>query len=91
MRLRWTQAAAEDLEHIKEYLTEHHPEFAQTTVIELYETIRSLKNSPRLGRPGREQGTRELVLTRLPYIVAYRIKVQDIEVLHIFHGAQNRL
>jgi plasmid stabilization system protein ParE len=59
-------------------------------VIELCETIRSLKISPRLGRLGREEGTRELVLSRLPYIVAYRIKEQAVEILHIFHGAQNR-
>lgn len=87
---RWTPAAAEDLEHIKEFLTEHHAQFAQSTIIELYETIRSLKTSPRLGRRGREEGTRELVLTRFPYIVAYRIKEQAIEVLHIFYAAQNR-
>jgi plasmid stabilization system protein ParE len=30
------------------------------------------------------------VLPRLPYIVAYRIKDETVEVLHIFHGAQNR-
>ena len=90
MRIRWTRAAAEDLEHIKNYITEHFPEFAESTVLELYETIRSLKTSPRRGRLGREEGTRELVLSRLPYIVAYRIKEQAVEVLHIFHGAQNR-
>jgi toxin ParE1/3/4 len=90
MRIRWTRAAAEDLEHIKDYLTENHPQFAQSTVIELYEAIRSLKTSPRRGRVGREEGTRELLLLRLPYIVAYRIKEQTVEVLHIFHGAQNR-
>ncbi len=89
-RIRWTRSAAEDLEHIKNYLAEHHPELAQPTVLELYETIRSLKTSPRRGRLGREEGTRELVLPRLPYIVAYRIKEQTVEVLHIFHGAQNR-
>ena len=90
MRLSWTPTAAEDLEHIKDYITEHHPQFAQSTIIELYESIRALKTSPRLGRVGREEGTRELVLTRLPYIVAYRIREQAVEVLHIFHGAQNR-
>jgi plasmid stabilization system protein ParE len=31
-----------------------------------------------------------LVFTRLPYIVAYRVKEQTVEVLHIFHSAQNR-
>jgi toxin ParE1/3/4 len=90
MRVRWTPAAADNLEHIKNYLTEHHPQLAQSTVFELYEAIRSLRASPKRGRPGREEGTRELVLPRLPYIVAYRIKEQAIEVLHIYHGAQNR-
>jgi len=90
MRIRWTRAAAEDLEHIKNYITEHFPEFAESAVLEVYETIRSLKGSPRRGRLGREEGTRELVSSRLPYIVAYRIKEQAVEVLHIFHGAQNR-
>ena len=58
MRIRWTLAAAEDLQHIWEYLTEHHPELAHSTVVELYESIRALKNSPYRGRPGREEGTR---------------------------------
>jgi toxin ParE1/3/4 len=90
MRIRWTLAAAADLEHIKDYLSEHYPHLAQSTVLELYETIPSLKVSPHRGRIGREGGTRELVLTRLPYIVAYRVKEQDIEVLHIYHAAQQR-
>ena len=70
MRIRWTKASAEDLEHIKNYLTENHPHFAHSTVRELYEVILSLRTSPRRGRLGREEGTRELVLSRLPYIVA---------------------
>lgn len=67
MRIRWTKASAENLEHIKNYLAEHHPHLVQSTVRELYEAIRSLKTSPRRGRLGREEGTRELVLPRLPY------------------------
>jgi toxin ParE1/3/4 len=90
MRIRWTPAAAADLQHIKDYLTEHNHQFTESTVSELYETIRSLKTSPHRGRIGREEGTRELVFTRLPYIVAYRIKEQTVEVLHIFHAAQFR-
>jgi toxin ParE1/3/4 len=90
MRIRWTLAAASNLEHIKDYLTERNPEFAESTVLELYETIRSLKTSPHRGRVGREERTRELVFTRLPYIVAYRVKEQTVEVLHIYHAAQHR-
>jgi plasmid stabilization system protein ParE len=62
MRIRWTLAAAADLEHIKGYLAEHYPHLMQSTVLELYETIRSLKALPNRGRLGREEGTRELLL-----------------------------
>jgi len=89
MRIRWTPAAAENLEQIKDYLTEHH-QFTQSTVLELYEAICSLKTYPMRGRPGRAEGTRELVLPRLLYIVAYRVREESIEVLHIFHSAQSR-
>jgi toxin ParE1/3/4 len=90
MRIRWTPTAADDLEHIKDYLTENHPHLAWSTVVELYEAIRSLKKFPQRGRPGREPGTHELVFSRLPYIAVYRIKEQAVEVLHIHHAAQNR-
>ncbi len=90
MRILWTLAAADDLKNIADYLKEHHPGYAQATVRELYETIRSLKSFPHPGRPGREESTRELVLGRLPYIAVYRVKNDGIEVLRIWHGAQNR-
>jgi len=90
MYIRWTPAAADNFEHIKNYLSERHPQFVQSTVLAVYEAIRSLKTYPQRGRPGREEGTRELVLSRLPYIVAYRIKEETIEILYIHHGAQNR-
>jgi plasmid stabilization system protein ParE len=59
--MRWTPAAADDLEHIAAYLKANHPDYARATVHELYEAIRSLRLSPLLSRLGREPGTRELV------------------------------
>jgi addiction module RelE/StbE family toxin len=90
MRIRWTPAAAADLEQIKDYLTEHMSEHTEATVLRLYASIRSLKGMPNRGRSGRETGTRELVLTPLPYIVVYRINGDAVEILHLHHGAQNR-
>jgi plasmid stabilization system protein ParE len=36
------------------------------------------------------KGVRELVLSPLPYLVAYRIQDETIEILYIRHGAQDR-
>lgn len=89
MRVRWTPAAAADLESIGDYLQERHPRYRSETLRKLYETIRGLKNSPYRGRPGQDD-TREVVFTPLPYIAVYRVKGDAIEVLRIYHGAQKR-
>ncbi|MFZ1085141.1 MAG: type II toxin-antitoxin system RelE/ParE family toxin [Terracidiphilus sp.] len=90
MRLGWTPAAADDLESIRNYLALHLPTFTQSTILEIYQAILTLRSTPFRGRVGREEGTRELVLPRLPYIVVYRVKEDDVEILHIVHGAQHR-
>jgi len=77
------------LEGIKSYLEEHYPRYAQAAVRRIYDTIRSLKTSPSRGRAGRREGTRELGLTPLPYIVVYWIKGEAVEILHIYHGTQD--
>jgi toxin ParE1/3/4 len=50
--------------------------------------IASLKEFPQLGRPGRVNGTSELPLSPLPFIVVYRLKEQWIEIARVLHGAQ---
>lgn len=90
MRIRWTPVAASDLDQIKDYLIERHPDLAQPTVVKLYAAVLSLKRMPNRGRPGRERNTRELVLAPMPYIVAYRVRGDAVEILHIHHGARDR-
>ncbi len=90
MRIRWTAAATADLQHISDYLKEHHPRYRQPTMRKLYEAVRALKQWPQRGRIGREEGTRELLFPPLPYVVVYRVTEQSVEVLRIYHTAQDR-
>ena len=90
MRIRWTDPAADDLEHIKRYLDEHYPHLAHATVRKLYDGVRTLKQMPMRGRMGLRSGTRELIMHPLPYIIVYRISHDAVEILHVFHGAQRR-
>jgi toxin ParE1/3/4 len=89
MRIRWTPAAAEDLPRISDYLKEHHPHYREATIRKVYAAVRSLNEWPHRGRLGREEGTRELMFPPLPYIAVDRVKEQDIDVLRIYHCAQN--
>jgi toxin ParE1/3/4 len=90
MRIRWTLAAAADLKSISEYLKEHHPHYRDQTMRKLYGTIHELKQWPGRGRPGREDGTREILFPPTPYVAVYRVKEQAVEVMRIYHAAQDR-
>jgi toxin ParE1/3/4 len=57
-------------------------------VLHLYEAPAALVSIPFRGRPGKKEGTRELVLSPLPYIVVYRITDDAIHIVRILHGAQ---
>ena len=48
--------------------------------------IESLARHPDMGRKGRVAATRELVVA--PYVVAYRVRRTEIEILAIIHGAR---
>jgi len=63
---------------------------ALKTVRTIFERVEQLVTFPHRGRMGREEDTRELVLSPLPYIVVYRVKDSAVEILHIYHGAQDR-
>ena len=67
MRIRWTPAAAADLQSISDYLKDHHPRYRDPTMRKLYGTIRALKEWPGRGRPGCEEGTREILFLPRPY------------------------
>ena len=88
MELRWTEAAVDDLEQIANYLFEQRPSRAAEIVREIYNSPSALLNFPHRGRPGKKEGTRELVLSPLPYIVIYQITGEVIHIARILHGAQ---
>jgi toxin ParE1/3/4 len=70
--------------------TEDNPEAAREAVKSIYERILGLKTFSYRGRQGKEEGSRELVLTPLPYIVVYRVTATHIEISRIWHAAQLR-
>jgi toxin ParE1/3/4 len=67
-----------------------HPRHRQPTIRKLHEAVCSLKESPNRGRLGRVDGIREPLFLPLPYIAVYRVNEQVIEMLRIYHAAQDR-
>jgi addiction module RelE/StbE family toxin len=89
MKLRWTPAASDDLQSINDYLKANYPHYRAATVRKLYESVLALRQFPFRGRPGREENTRELVFSPLPYIAVYRVTPNSVEVLRIYHAARD--
>jgi plasmid stabilization system protein ParE len=53
MVISWTPAAAADLQHISDYLKDHHPHYREPTVRKIYGALQFLKQWPNSGRIGR--------------------------------------
>ena len=88
MRLRWTTDAADDLQGICDYIAESRPDSAQRIAQAVVQGIAALNAFPNRGRPGRVEGTRELVFPSLPFIAIYEVHDDDVQVLRILHGAR---
>jgi toxin ParE1/3/4 len=66
MKIRWSRAAAADLENIVGYIRRDNPAVAQDVGRWIFERISTLASFPNSGRLGRMGGTRELPLPRYP-------------------------
>ena len=89
MLVRWTSPAAQDLEEIILYIQKDKESAARVVAKTLFDAANSLDLLPSRGRVGRVPGTRELVVPGLPYIIVYLVTEISIEILQIYHGAQN--
>jgi plasmid stabilization system protein ParE len=88
MPVVWTSLAREQLADLHEYIAESSESAADQQVAILLYATNNLSGFPEMGRPGRRRGTRELVVSGTPYIVAYRIRPTVIEILAVIHGAR---
>jgi plasmid stabilization system protein ParE len=61
---------------------------ASRRIVETTAAVSRQPNTPEIGRPGRVAGTRELVVSRTPYIAAYQVADGEIVILDVLHGAQ---
>ncbi|WAK04581.1 type II toxin-antitoxin system RelE/ParE family toxin [Methylobacter sp. YRD-M1] len=85
MKIVWTEPARHDLHEIFEYITEEDPHAARTLLNKIKDHVLFLLNNPQIGQVGRVEGTRELVLAGTHFILPYRLKDQQIQILAVFH------
>ena len=88
MRIRWAGPALGDLESIRAFIETDDLRAARKVVLAILEAVERLDTTPWIGRPGRQPGCRELVLGPVPFIVAYRVRSETVEVLRVLHTSR---
>ena len=88
MRVRWFRHALLDLEEIETYIAKDNPAVAVDVIVKIIKAVSLLKEQQGIGRAGRVPGTKELVVPGLPYIVPYRVKDGEVQMLRVYHTSR---
>jgi toxin ParE1/3/4 len=90
LTVAWRVRALDDIHRIVRHIAADNPVAAKRVGRELLLAGDSLAMFPRRGRPGREPGTRELVVMP-PYLIVYRVSgAGAVIILRVWHAAQDR-
>jgi toxin ParE1/3/4 len=89
VKVVWSPEALDDVARTFDYLLPLNPVAARRIVEALFIAADSLVMFPERGRSGTKLGTRELVI-EAPYVIVYQIAGEKLEILRIWHAAQQR-
>jgi toxin ParE1/3/4 len=92
MKVLVRDAALADLEVIFAWIAKDSPATAAKVVLHILTAIERLSVLPDAGRHGRARGTLERVVTKLPYVIVYKLdwETETIHVIGVVHGARDR-
>jgi addiction module RelE/StbE family toxin len=88
MKLEWSEASRQDMNALFAYLDARNPQAADKAEVAIFATAEELLVFPKVGRLGRVQGTRELVVTGTPYLLIYAINAETVLIVRALHTAQ---
>lgn len=89
LRLEWSIKALIDFDEAQGYIARESPLAAQAVAERVWQAGRQLAETPYVGHPGLEPGTRHWSVQRTPYLIVYRVKVEAVEVLRLWHGRRD--
>ena len=90
MKIVWTRRALHDLGRIADHIAFDNPSAASRLVEDISTKAMNLERFPLIGRIGGYQDTRELVVHR-NYLLTYRVRSDQVQILQVWHAAQKRL
>lgn len=90
MKVMWSEQALRDLEHIRDYIAQDSPAYAQPFIERLLHATRHLPQFPQSGRPMPEAQTptiREVIYQG--YRIVYRLRSEVVEIVLVVHGSRD--
>ena len=87
MKVEWTRAAQTDLIEIFDYLLQENPGAAVDVLDKIEHSAAHLANHPGMGRPGRVEHTRELIIPGLPWILPYLTGPTTVTIVRVIHSS----
>ena len=88
MKIVWLPEAENHRDAAIEYIALDSLSAALDQLDEIAAQTSRLVEHPMLGRSGRVDGTRELVINRTPFLVGYRLHAETLQILEFLHGSQ---
>ena len=88
MQIKWLRQVLRNLKQAHNYIIKDNPTAAQELILKIQNAANQLENYPLMGKSGRVEGTRELIISNSPYIIIYRVKEESIEILRILHTSK---
>jgi len=88
MVIWWSTPATRQLAAAYDYIAANDEVAATEIANHIWDTVDILARHPFAGRKGHVAGTRELVISGAPFIVAYRIDKNEVRILAVLHAAR---
>ena len=89
MKVVFKVRALRDLDEIHAYIARQDLAAARGVIGRIEAAAERLSEFPMSGRTGTLRGTRQVVVTGLPYIIIYRVR-DEVDVIAIVHAARRR-
>lgn len=88
MSVKWLHKALKSLEQAHEFIAKDNSEAAIQVVLRIQAAVDQLETFPTLGKVGRVEGTRELIISNSSFIIIYRVKGKTVQILRVLHTSK---
>ena len=88
MEVVWLPTALKNLQEIKKYIESESPRSAKMVATQIKKTISFIQENPHIGKPTLVGGFREIQVSKLPFVIPYKVIDNTIIIVRVFHTKQ---